>query len=197
MPLTSTLWSASCEDLSQWRVVPRSKWSSESLPTGKTGSGFHRRDLVQPDLHAHQRTQLVVFISQLYRPKIWISCKKSCCFTYVHSLYIEWIIWLWGRIDFPWAADWLVAFSSLYVALVSPNFKNLGDLQLVKPSLRYMAWRQAQALWVCAGSDAIYICDPEQAGFRQGTIANTSEWNPINNRDITKRWLMQFEDSNL
>ena len=196
MPLTSTLWSASCEDLSQWRVVPRSKWSSESLPTGKTGSGFHRRDLLQPDLHAHQRTQLVVFISQLYRPKIWILCKQSCCFTRVHSLCNEWITW--HRIDFPWAADWLVPFLSLYVALVSPNFKHLGDQQL-KSSLPWGIWLEDKR--------KLYEFVPDLMPYtyviqNRRDSGNDSQYfgmkTHINKRDITKRWwLMQFEDSNL
>ena len=46
------------QDLSQREMVWRSKWPSEPLSLGKERGGLHRRDLLQQNCYAHQRTWL-------------------------------------------------------------------------------------------------------------------------------------------
>ena len=56
------------QDLSEREMVWRSKWPSEPLSLGKERGGLHRRDLLQQNCYAHQRTWLA-----FGGPELWAS----------------------------------------------------------------------------------------------------------------------------
>lgn len=166
-PMKCQLWgfipvkSGSKIEMVKWVIAhwENREWISQTRPTSAgfactskdAASRFHQPILSSKDLDFVWKELLLYNVCIAYIMK-WI--------------WMDHMAQNWLSVSCRLTGRFFVAWCGVGIPKVQTSGRPAAG-QAVKPSLRYMAWRQAQALWVCAGSDAIYICDPEQAGFRQ------------------------------